>query len=211
MLTDTRVKQAKKKAKPYKFADKDGLYLYVSPTGAKSWRYDYRRAGLRETLTIGQYPDVPLAGEGGAREQLEQARRLVAQGESPARRKKAEKAAERLATANSVKALGEAWYAGLEPLRSKSWQENARRWLDKDIYPAMGSTPIASVTHVDVSALTSVALSLVREAAIDARRLEHIPAATTSGGPPSGGLVAFRAYGYLPRLMIRTMISEMAK
>ena len=154
MLTDTRVKQAKKKAKPYKLADKDGLYLYVSPTGAKSWRYDYRRAGLRETLTIGQYPDVPLAGEGGAREQLEQARRLVAQGESPARRKKAEKAAERLATANSVKALGEAWYAGLEPLRSKSWQENARRWLDKDIYPAMGSTPIASVTHVDVSALT---------------------------------------------------------
>ena len=56
-----------------------------------------------------------------------------------------------------------------------------------------------------------VALRLVREAAIDARRLEHIPAATTSGGPPSGGLVAFRAYGYLPRLMIRTMISEMAK
>jgi hypothetical protein len=50
MLTDTRVKQAKKKAKPYKLADEDGLYLYVSPTGAKSWRYDYRIAGLRETL-----------------------------------------------------------------------------------------------------------------------------------------------------------------
>jgi integrase len=154
MLTDTKVKQARRKAKPYKLADKDGLYLYVSPSGAKSWRYDYRIGGLRETLTIGQYPDIPLAGEGGAREQLEQARRLVAQGKSPARQKKAEKASERFAAANSVKALGEAWYAGLEPLRSKSWRENARRWLDKDIYPAMGSTPIANVTHGDVSTLT---------------------------------------------------------
>ena len=45
MLTDTKARQAKAKAKPYKLADDKGLYLYVSPSGAKSWRYDYRIDG----------------------------------------------------------------------------------------------------------------------------------------------------------------------
>ncbi len=36
MLTDTKVRQATARQKPYKLADAKGLYLYVSPTGAKS-------------------------------------------------------------------------------------------------------------------------------------------------------------------------------
>eukprot|EP01034_Spumella_vulgaris_P034081 gene34081-42026_t len=34
-LTDTQVKNAKPKDKPYKLADGGGLYLEVMPTGAK--------------------------------------------------------------------------------------------------------------------------------------------------------------------------------
>jgi hypothetical protein len=82
MLTDTKAKAAKPKSNPYKLADRDGLYLFVTPSGAKSWRYDYRIAGARETLTIGLYPDVSLTH---AREELASARRLVANGDSPAR------------------------------------------------------------------------------------------------------------------------------
>ena len=59
MLTDTKVRQAKARSTPYKLADQGGLYLHISTTGAKSWRYDYRLHGKRETLTIGKYPDVP--------------------------------------------------------------------------------------------------------------------------------------------------------
>ena len=59
-LTDKRVKTAKGQPEAYKLADQAGLYLYVSASGAKSWRYDYRVAGRRHTLTIGQYPLVPL-------------------------------------------------------------------------------------------------------------------------------------------------------
>lgn len=51
MLTDTKARQAKPKAKPYKLADQGGLYLFVSLAGTKSWRYDYRLHGRRETLT----------------------------------------------------------------------------------------------------------------------------------------------------------------
>lgn len=44
MLTDTKVKQTKTNTTPYELAAKDGLYLHVSRTGVKSWRYDYRLA-----------------------------------------------------------------------------------------------------------------------------------------------------------------------
>ena len=45
-LTDAKAKNAKpKEGAPQKLADGGGLYLYVSTTGAKSWRYDYRLLG----------------------------------------------------------------------------------------------------------------------------------------------------------------------
>ena len=38
----------------------DGLYLLVQPSGAKWWRFDYRFASKRKTLSMGVYPDVSL-------------------------------------------------------------------------------------------------------------------------------------------------------
>ena len=69
MLTDIAIKSLKSKDKPYKVADRDGLYVSVAPTGTKTFRYDYRVNGRRETLTIGRYGKygITLAA---AREQL---------------------------------------------------------------------------------------------------------------------------------------------
>lgn len=53
MLTDIAINSLKSKDKPYKVADRDGLYVSVAPTGTKTFRYDYRVNGRRETLTIG--------------------------------------------------------------------------------------------------------------------------------------------------------------
>ena len=47
-LTDTRVRNAKPKAAPYKFADGGGMYLQVMPHGARYWRMDYRFAANAE-------------------------------------------------------------------------------------------------------------------------------------------------------------------
>jgi Arm DNA-binding domain len=55
MLSDTKARQARPRERAFKIADQGG-YLLVSPTGAKSWRYDYRLHGRRETLTLGTYP-----------------------------------------------------------------------------------------------------------------------------------------------------------
>ncbi|GLK47689.1 hypothetical protein GCM10017620_06620 [Brevundimonas intermedia] len=55
MLTDVALKNLRSQSKPYKSTDRDGLYVYVSPGGAISFRYDYRFNGRRETLTLGRY------------------------------------------------------------------------------------------------------------------------------------------------------------
>lgn len=148
MLTDTAAKNAKAKAKPYKLTDREGLYLYVTPKsgkakGTRSWRYDYRLNGKRETLTLGRYPELSLAE---AREDHARARKQVAKGESPAKAKQAHREREKLASANTVKAACERWYESRQAARSQSWRENCRRFLDQDIYPAMGSKAIQQVS-----------------------------------------------------------------
>jgi hypothetical protein len=41
-LTDSAIRNAKPKDKPYKLADGAGLYLLVTPKGGKWWRLDFR-------------------------------------------------------------------------------------------------------------------------------------------------------------------------
>ena len=60
-LSAVAIKAAKSRDKPYKLADRDGLYLEVSPTGARSWRMNYRYLGKQKTLTFGRWPAVGLA------------------------------------------------------------------------------------------------------------------------------------------------------
>lgn len=54
-LTDTTLRGLKAQSKPYKVTDGAGLYVVVSPARTKTFRYDYRLDGKRETLTVGRY------------------------------------------------------------------------------------------------------------------------------------------------------------
>ena len=95
MLTNVTLKNMKSKGKIYKVADRDGMYVAVTPSGQITFRYDYRLNGRRETLTIGRY------GRGGislaaARERCGAARKLVAEGRSPAQEKGASRGVLRL-------------------------------------------------------------------------------------------------------------------
>lgn len=44
MLTEMQVKNARAKERDYKLADSEGLYLYVTAKGHRSWRMKYRLA-----------------------------------------------------------------------------------------------------------------------------------------------------------------------
>ncbi len=44
-LTDTAIKAAKPRRKPYRIHDERGLYLEVSPAGGRLFRFKYRFEG----------------------------------------------------------------------------------------------------------------------------------------------------------------------
>ena len=152
MLTDKAVKAAKPKPgnRYRKLSDQGGLYLFCTVDGTRSWRYDYRVASKRQTLTLGLYPEVSLAE---AREQHSAARKQVAAGQSPVLIRRRERQAAILGADDTVKALSEAWYAEAAPDKSESWREGQRRRLDKYILPALGHLPINDVEAADVLAL----------------------------------------------------------
>lgn len=102
MLTDTQLRNLKPQCKAYKIADTRGLYVTVAPSGTKSFRYDYRLDGKRETLTIGRYEEgTPsraadelntlefgrVLSLADARALHDRAKRLVKGGVSPSRSK----------------------------------------------------------------------------------------------------------------------------
>lgn len=83
-LNDLAVRKAEPRDKPYKLTDGGGLYLLVTPAGGKLWRLKYRVEGREKLLSLGKYPDVPLARVG---ELAAIARRKIADGIDPAAEK----------------------------------------------------------------------------------------------------------------------------
>ncbi|MEM5341556.1 tyrosine-type recombinase/integrase [Paraburkholderia azotifigens] len=79
-LTYSLLLNAKPQAKRYKLSDRDSLYLLVSITGTKTWRFDYRLDGKACTYTLGRFPDLSLLD---ARKARSIAAELVAAGIHP--------------------------------------------------------------------------------------------------------------------------------
>jgi integrase len=60
MLTVKAVEAAKPREKGYKMTDGQGLYLFVSPAGGKSWRANFMVDGKQKTRTYGMWPALGL-------------------------------------------------------------------------------------------------------------------------------------------------------
>lgn len=141
-LTALEVSKSKAADKPQRLADGGNMYLLIQPNGAKYWRLDYRLAGKRKTLAIGVYPDMSLSD---AREQREQARKLIANGVDPVAVKQAQKTSTIENVENSFEVIAREWFVRHAP----NWKENhsskiiAR--LEKDVFPWIGNRPIADI------------------------------------------------------------------
>jgi hypothetical protein len=48
-LTDTEIRRSKPAEKPYKLSDSGGLYLLVTPSGGRLWRWKYRFQGVEKS------------------------------------------------------------------------------------------------------------------------------------------------------------------
>ncbi|MCP1106295.1 integrase arm-type DNA-binding domain-containing protein [Serratia nevei] len=82
LLTDLKVKSAKPTERTYKLSDGGGLFLQITPSGGKRWRWKYRIEGKENLFAIGTFPKVSLAQARAARDT---ARSLIKQGIHPSR------------------------------------------------------------------------------------------------------------------------------
>lgn len=146
-LNDLQIKRSKPAAKAYKLNDENGLYLYITPAGGKSFRFDYAMNGKRATLTIGKYPAVSLSE---ARAAAEQARNQIANGINPAEKKKQAKQEQKARLLNTFEHLARQWYAA----NLHRWKsDNAARimgYLEKDVFPYIGDKQLDDVRVADV-------------------------------------------------------------
>ncbi|MET3654269.1 tyrosine-type recombinase/integrase [Dyella japonica] len=142
-LTNVAINKAKPMGKTYRLWDSGGMYLEVSPSGGKWWRWKYRHSGKEKRLSLGTFPDTSLAE---ARDKRDAARKLLASSIDPSEQRKATKAAGEERSANSFEVVAREWHAK----QSSTWVElHASRImlrLENDIFPWLGSRPIADIT-----------------------------------------------------------------
>lgn len=142
-LTDTAIRNAKPGEKPVKLFDERGLYLEISPTGGKWWRFKYRFDGKEKQLSLGVYPDVSLRD---ARDRRDAARRLLADGINPSGNRKAKKSARADRAANSFEVVAREWFAKYSATWATNHGERIIRRFERDIFPWIGGRPVAEIT-----------------------------------------------------------------
>ncbi|MET3662133.1 tyrosine-type recombinase/integrase [Aquamicrobium ahrensii] len=148
MLTDAAIKALRPRDKMYKVTDRDGMYLLVSPTGALTFRFDYRLNGRRETVIIGRYgrTGISLAR---AREKLIEAKLMIQDGISPALEKRREK--RRIKEAKSFGEFGERW---LQDARMADSTRAMRRTVfERDILPTFRNRLLNEILPEDLRAM----------------------------------------------------------
>ncbi len=150
-LNDLRIKNAKPQAKEYRLSDGGGLYLVVTPSGGKLWRWSYVFHGKEKLLSYGQYPIVTL---NEARTQHEQARKLRAEGMDPAAEKQARKISEKTAAIAASKPtfaqVAKDWYDIWSREKDKHYAQTVKYRLEGDILPALGKMRIDAIKTPDI-------------------------------------------------------------
>src|SRR5438874_381075 len=136
-LTEARLRSARPKARPYKLRDGMGLYLLVTPTGAKQWRLRYTLAGRESMVSLGTYPATSLKAARAKRGSL---RSALEAGRDPA----AERRAERDSRSNTFESIAREWLAK-QPFAPKTMKKAV--WTFEDLlFPYIGARPVSALT-----------------------------------------------------------------
>jgi integrase len=113
----------------------------IQPTGSKLWRLAYRFDGKQKTLALGIYPVVTLQD---ARQQQEEAKRLLAKGTDPSAQRRVDK--QTAASGNTFKSVAEEVLGKLEKEGRAPQTLEKLRWLLSFAYPSIGERRIVEIT-----------------------------------------------------------------
>lgn len=142
-LKELEARYATKRAKDYKLADGEGLYLLVRANGSKLWRFKYRFTGKEKLLAFGAYPTVSLAD---ARLRRAEAKISLGKGVDPG----AKDAPEIVTTFEQA---ARAWHANRLASLDSGHASRLLTRLERDAFPAFGKADLRSVTSADVLAM----------------------------------------------------------
>ena len=147
-LSDTKLRTLKVTGATYKVYDVGGLYLEVSPSGAKLWRFRYRAGSKDKRLALGSYPETSLAS---ARNKRDDARRLLSEGLDPVTERKREKLTAAFKAANS---FGDVAKEYIEKMVADGRAETTTvkaNWLLAQLKP-IAAMPVADIKPIEVLA-----------------------------------------------------------
>ncbi len=152
-LTDLAIRRSKPKDKPYTLNDSNGLSLLIEPNGSKGWRLRYRFSGKAKLMSLGTYPNVALAD---ARTARDEAKKLIAGGIDPAEVRKAKKREIESRFGNTFEGIAREWYEKRFDRWSPSYAEEMIETFEKDVFPYIGSRPIAEIKPMELLAVLAV-------------------------------------------------------
>lgn len=141
MLTDVKIRNINR-SKPCKLTDSHGLYLEITKSGSKLWRYRYRLNGKENTYAIGSYGEIGLEA---ARRARDNARALVKAGTHPSRQRETAKLMAAYNAASTFAAVAAEWQAAHRSRWSDSYAQNVDDILQKHILPSIGALPITEI------------------------------------------------------------------
>ncbi len=148
-LTDKAIKAFVAKAeRGKKLADGGGLHLFITPAGGATWRVKYRIEGKEKIYSVGPYPLVTLAA---ARVELNEVKARLLENKDPVSERRVNRATSAADSDNTFKAVAQIWLA----MKQREWSAGhftkSARAFERDIYPALGNLPIASITPAIVA------------------------------------------------------------
>src|ERR1700692_3397120 len=147
MLTVFAIEKARPKTKSYKLTDGGGLHLLVESNGSKLWRFRYHFGRKEKMLSLGRYPDVPLAA---ARAKRDDARKLVAAGTDPSQQRLLDRIATATLVKNTFGAIVEEYLAelGEKGLAESTMSKN--RWLLQELAAPLSRRPITEIKPAEI-------------------------------------------------------------
>ena len=166
-MTDKEIQNAKPMEKPYRLADSGGLYLEVTISGSKLWRWKFRFEGKEKRLAIGIYPEV-RAPE--ARKVMADARTKLKAGIDPSAEKRAKREQDKVAGDYTFEAVARTWFDKAHASLAETTRTKNLSFIEKDVFPFIGGRPIASLAAPD---LLSVIRRIEGRGATDIARRVH--------------------------------------
>jgi integrase len=149
-ITHVAIVNAKPREKPYRLFDGRGLYLEISPSGGRWWRFKYRFNGKEKRVSLGVFPDVGLSD---ARGKLDDVRRQLRAGLDPAeeiKNKKKTAAPDAPPSGETFETVAREWFAKHSPAWAPGHGDKIIRRLELNIFPWLGAKAIADIKPLEL-------------------------------------------------------------